>query len=200
MSYLLNYLHTHVTNVLLHICKLCRILHVLITMYTSSLDQKSVGKNSSRNICHHNRCWNSYFNNDFWNICSDKSCWNSHQRNFVPAFIVKTLFQQSVSQRPTIGNLASNHLLLTKYRQLSGKIVGQSVFEVKQQNCKLVLGWVTVQWCCFFLYRTVSAMSLTPRSEALPLHKLYACVSSNSFSDSSETTSQLFTLPVGQRP
>ena len=33
-------------------------------------------------------------------------------------------------------------------------------------------------------------MSLTPRSEALPLHKLYACVSSNSFSDSSETTSQ----------
>ena len=33
-------------------------------------------------------------------------------------------------------------------------------------------------------------MSLTPRSEALPLHKLYACVSSNSLSDSSETTSQ----------
>ena len=26
-------------------------------------------------------------------------------------------------------------------------------------------------------------MSLTPRSEALPLHKLYACVSSNSLSD-----------------
>ena len=76
------------------------------------------------------------------------------------------------------------HLLLTKYRQLSGKIVGQSAFEVKQQKCKLVLGWVIVSCCCFFLYRTISAMSLTPRSEALPLHKLYACVSSNSLSDS----------------
>ena len=76
-KYLLNYLHTHVTNVLLHICKLCRILHVLITMYTSSLDQKVIGKNSNRNFCYHNRCWNSCFNNDFWNICSDKCCWNS---------------------------------------------------------------------------------------------------------------------------
>ena len=37
-------------------------------------------------------------------------------------------------------------------------------------------------------------MSLTPRSEALPLHKLYACVSSNSLSDSSETTSQFHIL------
>jgi hypothetical protein len=34
------------------------------------------------------------------------------------------------------------------------------------------------------------------RSEPLPLHNLYACVSSNSISDSSETSSQLFTLPV----
>ena len=32
-------------------------------------------------------------------------------------------------------------------------------------------------------------ISLTPRSEALPFNKLYACVSSNSLSDSSETTS-----------
>ena len=69
-----------------------------------------------------------------------------------------------------------------------------SVFEVKQQKYRdrLVV--------LFFLYSTVSAMSLMPQSEALPLHKLYACVSSYSFSDSSETTSQLFTLPVGQSP
>ena len=38
----------------------------------------------------------------------------------------------------------------------------------------------------FFL----SARSLTPRREALPLHKLYACASSNCLSDVSETTSQ----------
>ena len=44
----------------------------------------------------------------------------------------------------------------------------------------------------FFLYGIVSAMTLTPRSEALPLHKLYACLSSNSHSDSYETTSQPF--------
>ena len=36
---------------------------------------------------------------------------------------------------------------------------------------------------------TVSDMSLMQRSDALPLHKLYAYVSSNSLSDSSETTS-----------
>ena len=42
---------------------------------------------------------------------------------------------------------------------------------------------------CFFLYGTVSAnMSLTQQSEAPPLHKLYACVSSNYLSDSYETT------------
>ena len=48
----------------------------------------------------------------------------------------------------------------------------------------------------FLLFGTVSAMSLTLRSEALPLHKLYACVSSNSNSDSSETTSQVFVVAV----
>ena len=46
----------------------------------------------------------------------------------------------------------------------------------------------------FFWWDRLSAMSLTPRSEALTLHKLYACVSSNSLSDSSETTSQFICL------
>ena len=116
---MLNYLHTHVTNVLLHICKLCRILHVLITMYTSSLDQKVVGKNSNRNFCYHNRCWNSCFNNDFWNICSDKSCWNScfnkscwnsHQRNFVPAIIGGTVVPTMI-----VGTAVPTIIVLTAY-------------------------------------------------------------------------------------
>ena len=38
------------------------------------------------------------------------------------------------------------------------------------------------------------------RSEALPLHKLYACVSSNSLSDSSETTSQYFLVLIHSCP
>ena len=107
--------YIYVTIILFHICKSCKILQVMITIYTLSVTQNVVGKNANRNFCYHKSCWNRCSNNDFWNSCSNnscwnhcfnKSCWNSHQRNFVPAIIggtvvptmiVGTTVQQSLS-------------------------------------------------------------------------------------------------------
>ena len=115
----MNYLHTYVTIILFHICKSCKILQVMITIYTLSVTQNVVGKNANRNFCYHKSCWNRCSNNDFWNSCSNKSCWNrcfnkscwnSHQRNFVPTIIGGTVVPTMI-----VGTAVPTIIVLTAY-------------------------------------------------------------------------------------
>ena len=76
-----------------------------------------------------------------------------------PTFFWDTLYVMSLARHLNFKTLwyfqecqwshrTPSMIKLTKYRQLSEKIVGQPVFEVKQELGMLVPGLVTVESCC----------------------------------------------------